>query len=68
MVKLSLNLRSKKSFFVLSFFGLMYLIVQINKITSSIDIKGFDIVVFFLIIIYTAGMFWIPYYFNDKFL
>jgi hypothetical protein len=68
MVKLVINLRNKNIFFFLSFLGLIFMFYQITFITSSIDIKYFDIFILFLSMIFSAAMFWIPYQFNDKFI
>ncbi len=68
MVKLTINLKSKNVFFILSALGGVFMIYQIGYITSSIDIKALDIFLFFVSMFYTAAMFWTPFQFNDKFL
>ena len=67
MVKLTLNLRSKKLFFTLSGLSLIFLILHLNKMMLSIDIKAFDIFLVFVIILLTTVTYWIPYQFNEQF-
>ena len=68
MVKITLNLRSKKLFFFISFLGLLFLVYHIHNLTWSIDITGMDKFLYLVIIIFTASMFWIPFQFNEQFI
>jgi len=67
MVTLTINLRDKRIFFTLFGMGLIYLIYHVNGMSYSLNLTGWDISLFFLIIIATTAMFWIPYQYNEQF-
>lgn len=67
MVKLTINLRSKKLFFYTSAIILVYLMYHVTVLMNSIDITGLDIVIYYVLIALVTLCFWVPYEFTDKF-
>lgn len=67
MVKLTINLRSKYTFFTISGLILLFLLFYITRMMWSIDLTGLDRLIYFLLIILTTFMFWVPYQFNEQF-
>ncbi len=67
MVKLTINLRSKWIFFVASGICLFLLMLNINGITSAIDIQFSQILMYYVLCILCAGLYWVPFQFNQEF-
>lgn len=68
MVKITINLRSKWIFFTFSLLCGIYVLYQINFITSAIDIKFLDIVFYYFLLAMTALFYWIPFQFTEQFI
>ncbi len=66
MVKLVINLRSKKVFFSGAALTLMYLIYHINTLTSATFITGWTVLTYYMLITLTAFLYWFPYQFNKE--
>jgi hypothetical protein len=68
MAKLIINLRSKYTFFSLSGLCFLYLIYHLTSMMASIDITGVDKVIFYIMVLFTALLFWVPFQFNELFI
>jgi len=67
MARIVINLRSKYLFFGASGLTFMYLLIHINMMTSAIDIFFLDKIAYLILLLFTAGFFWVPYQFNEQF-
>lgn len=66
-MKLTINIRDKRLFFLGSGLTFIYLIYHINVLTSALMISGGDILFYYLLCGIITLLFWTPFQFNRQF-